>query len=132
MRKFLSISLLCLYLLASAGISITAHYCGGNLASLALFEKTSCCCEDEEEGKDDCCKNEVKTIKISDDQLKIETSKKVFVPYYFNGLNSNPHFSFGYINTFPKCLTGIQMPRAPECENTIPIYKKNHSLLFYC
>ena len=84
MRKILSIILLSLYLVSSIGVTINAHYCGGNLASLALFEKVSCCCDEEEAEKPtDCCKDEIKTIKISDDQIKGEEKFKQAISLEF-------------------------------------------------
>lgn len=132
MRKSLSISLLFLYLIASAGFTVTAHYCGGNLAELALFEKTTCCCDKEEETPaDDCCKDEIKQFKISDEQLKTEQQITPFpstemeppLPTVFH------HGSDAVI--FPASLTATPLPDAPDRSNLLPPYKRNHSFLFY-
>lgn len=133
MKRFLSISFLSIYLFFSLGLVVSLHYCSGNLASLNLFEKASCCCDAKEikkTSKDDCCKDEVKTVKISDEQI---ASKFAF-----------DFTSFAMMAVKPmEIATSIQfqqakniffkspIPRPPDDLFLIPIYKKVHSLIFY-
>ncbi len=134
MKRFLSILLVSIYLFFSLGLVITVHYCSGNLASLNLFKKSSCCCDEEKETTKsiakDCCKDEIKTVKISDEQLQ---SKKSF-QFYGDALvvtktiSLVPIFQFQQPNnTFFKS----SIPRPPDDLYLIPIYKKVHSFIFY-
>ena len=133
MRKFLSILLLSIYMIASIGFTINAHYCEGNLASLGLFENVSCCCDEAESGKaDDCCKDEIKTIKISDDQIKGEQKVKHFLTV--DNSNKLLHvFSLqADVNIVCDKDQSSKIKVSTYHLNAIPIYKRNHSFLFYC
>lgn len=133
MKKFLSITLLTLYLVASIGITITMHYCGDNLASLAISEKVSCCCEKEiaPTKKDDCCKNDFKQIKIKDEQIKAEFQVLEKAPQQLPIFVA--HFYSFEKNNFTKLAkyTHTNLPKPPNISNEIPVYKRNHSFLFY-
>jgi hypothetical protein len=120
-------------LVSAIGITITLHYCGGDLASLGFFNKTSCCCDDEKviKKKDDCCKNEYKSFKIKDEQIKAELNEKKFQQVDFS-LNKKSTLIFFKKNIeYPTSITLTQLPRPPDKENLIPAYKRNHSFLFY-
>lgn len=133
MKKILAISLLSLYLVSAIGFTISLHYCGGDLASLAIFNKASCCCDEQKEikKKDDCCKNEYKSFKIKDEQIKAELNSKRFQQDDFN-LNKNSTLTFFEKNIeYSNSVTLTQLPRPPDKENLIPAYKRNHSFLFY-
>ncbi|MFT4023719.1 MAG: hypothetical protein QM664_08050 [Flavihumibacter sp.] len=75
MKKFLSISFALVYLLVSAGLLVEVHHCMGRVANADIqffagaASATCCKCGMEKnlEGKH-CCKDEVKQVKISDDQ----------------------------------------------------------------
>ncbi|MCC7028950.1 MAG: hypothetical protein IT257_01505 [Chitinophagaceae bacterium] len=133
MKRLLSISFLFLYLLSSAGVTVTAHYCGGDLASLSLFKRISCCCDENQEAKEEgCCKNENKQLKITADQNKFEFAEKKFqmtcsiLPSY------GVFASFAVPNIKSVALSPVTLPRSPDNCCSIPLYKRNHSLLFYC
>jgi hypothetical protein len=132
-KRFLSISLLFLYLLSSAGVTVSAHYCGGDLASLSLFQSGSCCCDDTQDVTDDgCCKDEQRQLKITADQNKAEFSEKKFqVTYHFLAPRGSLH---PLTNQFTKArsLIVIALPKAPDKSLSLPAYKRNHSFLFYC
>ncbi len=132
MRKFLSISCLFLYLISSLGLTLKAHYCGGDLASLSFFNKENCCCEENRNGRpDNCCKDEIKTIKILDDQLKDEQTQKQFISYDASDrLNSSSSFNLAHI-FFYESVQASALPKAPDRTNILPAYKRNHSFLFY-
>lgn len=74
MRRFLSILLLSIYSLFSTGLVVHAHYCQEELAALQLYQEARCCCDEEptEPSAEDCCKDEIKTFKIADAQMKVE------------------------------------------------------------
>lgn len=75
MKKFISISLACLYLLVSSGLMLEIHHCMGRVAdsdvhyfsSNELKECGKCGMEKGTDGKH-CCSDEYKQVKVSDDQ----------------------------------------------------------------
>lgn len=132
MKKFLSISLLFLYLVSSIGIIISLHYCGGSLASLSLSQNASCCCDDNvKDMKEGCCKDEVKFIKITDDQNKAEYLVKKFSSLVMD-LPAQQHYFFNSkLIDRSLSLLPVALARPPDRCNLIPAYKRNHSFLFY-
>lgn len=133
MKRFLSIFLLFLYLVSSIGVTVSAHYCGGNLASLAFCQTDlKCCCDEKNDGKtNDCCRDESKSIKISADQNKAEFNNKEFQTVEIGFLPSVSTWSINKsilkkISTLP-----LFIPDPPENRQLIPAYKRNHSFLFY-
>jgi hypothetical protein len=122
---------LTLYLLASAGLTLRAHYCGGDLASLAIFEKASCCCDEEAPvNNNDCCKDEVKTFKISDEQRKVEPDNKLAIGLSDASITAVSFLSIE-IPSVELNNADISLPADPvEC-NKPPAYHLYHSLLFY-
>jgi len=132
-KRFLSISMLMLYLTFSAGLVISLHYCGGNLAALKLFVKASCCCDDEETGEeDDCCKDEIKTVKITDDQnIHKEVLLKIKEIQVIGLFPSQLLYSFQQGKIVSTQISNQQLPRPPDRVCLIPAYKLNHSFLFY-
>jgi len=118
----------------SAGLVISLHYCGGNLAALKLFSKASCCCDDEEsDEQDDCCKNEFKPIKIVDDQYKEDIVTVDFKPVVVVDVDLLPMFSFDFTLFIysPSIEQTQRLPKPPDQINLIPAYKRFHSYLFY-
>ncbi|HLP11947.1 MAG TPA: hypothetical protein VK177_08460 [Flavobacteriales bacterium] len=67
-KKLLAILILFIYLPAVAGVGFSTHYCGGeaNQTKVFSFSKESCCSEDPEE--DDCCSDQIKIVKLDNDQ----------------------------------------------------------------
>lgn len=134
MRRFVSFSLLFLYLLCSAGLVVSLHYCGNSLASAGLFDKASCCCDDEETGKpDDCCKDEFKTLKLSTDQIKHEE-----VLGWKSGLPGEavlPGPTTYSCACTPVSLTDVRptlLARPPDQRSAAqPAYLLYHAFLFY-
>ncbi|MBK8310715.1 MAG: hypothetical protein KA968_05290 [Chitinophagaceae bacterium] len=74
MKKiFTSIVLLC-YLVVTCGIVVNYHYCMNKLASTQLFvsnEKDCGKCGMHTEESDGCCRDEIKVVKLVQDQNKI-------------------------------------------------------------
>lgn len=71
MKKVLASILLVLYVTASSGIVINLHYCMNKLDSADLgITKTQTCgkCGMEKNDAGKCCHDELKVIKIQDDQ----------------------------------------------------------------
>ena len=68
-KKLLHILFASIYLFLTTGLTITAHYCGGEIESISLSRtlndedpcgdcETSCC--------EPCCEDEIQTIKLTD------------------------------------------------------------------
>lgn len=55
MKQFLRILALGLYLVASTGLYVHFHYCGGELSHVGLFSDCSTPCCGDENGVPDCC-----------------------------------------------------------------------------
>ena len=73
MKKLLaSISVIC-YLVMSSGVVVNFHYCMNRLASVKLFQaETKVCglCGMKKHKSHGCCHDEIKVVKMEDDQNK--------------------------------------------------------------
>lgn len=77
MKKLFVIILAFLHLSASAGVSMHMHYCMGKMADWDLSQKVSRICGNcgmEKFGNKDCCKDEYKFVKNSNDQKAAEST----------------------------------------------------------
>lgn len=72
MKKIILIAVLFLYLIPSIGITVSAHYCSGELSGISFGAKKqkSCGCKVGSVRKN-CCEDVVLTMKIKDDQQKV-------------------------------------------------------------
>ena len=68
MKKALVIALASMYLLVSSGVVVNMHYCMGKLASLGIGHHDSKTCDKCGMDNTGCCKDEVKVVKIQDNQ----------------------------------------------------------------
>jgi hypothetical protein len=70
MRKSLAILLLILYIVASSGVAIRAHYCCGKLKSVSLVLDSSSdkVCSGEKKISKNCCKDDIATNAPLSDQ----------------------------------------------------------------
>lgn len=81
MKKFLATILLFVYLVFSCGVVINFHYCMDRLASTSIFggESKYCGkCGMHADDSDGCCRDEVKVVKLDQDQQKAQTLDLVF------------------------------------------------------
>jgi hypothetical protein len=62
LRRFLHIILVLIVVLMTSGVTITRHFCGNNLRSVAIMTTPPSCCDME-----GCCHNETVTILLEDD-----------------------------------------------------------------
>ncbi len=100
MKKLIIVIIAVLYMGAATGATLHLHYCMNELVSLGLIKKESGQCTKcgMKEGKDCCCKDEQKLIKLSTDH---KTSENTFHLYklapaiiiYF------PDFSFSKLSS---------------------------------
>jgi hypothetical protein len=68
MKKALVIALASVYLLVSSGVVVNLHYCMGKLSSMGLIHHDSKTCGNCGMDNNGCCKDEIKVVKIQDNQ----------------------------------------------------------------
>ncbi len=118
----------------SAGLSLTLHYCGDKVETIGLSEDLSCCCEGEMEmqsNEDDCCKNEIKEVKISLDQIKENIDTKKFQSSVFLAISKNTFLELFTTPLFEKIPTPTPIPQPPDKTLFPSIYQLTQSYLFY-
>ena len=126
MRKFSVIILMLIYLAFSSGVIISSHYCMNKLASTQLFASGGKECGkcgmhiDESHG---CCRDEVKMVKMEDDQ-KISAS----VTIDFSALKMPVHLPSAFISTsfFNTPLQGLVDDQPP------PLLKGQETYIRHC
>ncbi len=80
MKKILSGITILLYVVMSCGVMINLHYCMGRFQSFDLYsvEKNDCSkCGMPMNKAHGCCKDEVKIVKLQDDQNKSTVSYEI-------------------------------------------------------
>ncbi|MEM0996165.1 MAG: hypothetical protein AAGN35_03760 [Bacteroidota bacterium] len=75
MKRILLTILPLYYLLATLGIGINVHYCGGKVGDVQLFASPESCCDSETE--DDCCHEEHVRFQLEDAQSFAQTAFKL-------------------------------------------------------
>ncbi|QLH45152.1 MAG: hypothetical protein HWD58_05810 [Bacteroidota bacterium] len=136
MRRFLSILLLSIYNLFSTGLVVHAHYCQEELAALQLYQEARCCCDEEptEPSAEDCCKDEIKTFKIADAQMKVEPRSWASDCAYALAILSAGVF----VSRLPDraaCCTPVficKFKRSPDITKSCPLYIRYQRLVLYC
>ena len=74
MRQIVSLLLLFSVLVSSTGFTLTKHFCGEELAHVAVGNEVKPCCGDQEEDMpDDCCHDELDQALLDDSQLDYQT-----------------------------------------------------------
>ncbi|MDT8394583.1 MAG: hypothetical protein RQ761_12120 [Bacteroidales bacterium] len=71
LKKSIHILISILLLLATTGISISAHYCGEKLRAVSLMNTPAGCCDDAS-----CCLNETQFYQLDDDFTFLYTEIK--------------------------------------------------------
>ena len=69
-----------MYLLITAGVTVTIHFCGGKVISvqmLPIIPKESPCGCDESTTPDDCCKTEMKSFQVNDEQIAVQVDQPI-------------------------------------------------------
>lgn len=71
-RNLTNILFAVVYLFLTSGFTITLHYCSGEINNVSLSRTLGdidpCGCSHESSCKNSCCKDEVRTIKLTDSQ----------------------------------------------------------------
>ncbi|MBL7718404.1 MAG: hypothetical protein JNL72_06185 [Flavipsychrobacter sp.] len=134
MKKYLVIPLLFLYLLSVSGIVYYAHYCGSSLVSIGVYTESAGCedsgCGDESEEPDDCCKDEVVTAKVVQDQNSNEiyklklSSLHVVLPL--------PQYDSYYADISVHHIAKVHHANAPPgLWQSLPLYKLHSRFTYY-
>ncbi|MES1221852.1 MAG: hypothetical protein ABUT20_40515, partial [Bacteroidota bacterium] len=118
MKKALATITLICYLAVSSGIVVNLHYCMGRVDSVKFFAKESNICGrcGMHNGKSHkCCGDEIKIIKLQDDQQSTQVLQSLKAPYvpifepsYFIEASICPltDADFYHIDHSPPLLTG--------------------------
>jgi len=81
MRNLMSISLAVFYLTISMGMGLHLHFCGGEIADIALYaegQHTCCCPTDADDSPmDGCCENEAVPFQLVTESLPESMVKTV-------------------------------------------------------
>ncbi|HEY8388528.1 MAG TPA: hypothetical protein VIK74_07980 [Parasegetibacter sp.] len=83
MKKVLVAILAVFYLTITSGIAFSIHYCMGKQSGISLTligEDEACACGSGEKAND-CCRTELKLIKIDDNQQKPDFKNIEFSPF---------------------------------------------------
>jgi hypothetical protein len=88
--RLLSISLLFLYLISTAGVRFQAHYCHGEFSSFTFnpFHELSCGCDDEST-MDSCCDEAQFALKIQDSHASTSSSTCQLSAHYSESFPTN-------------------------------------------
>lgn len=89
-KKIATIFLTMIFIASAMGITINSHFCGSKLNSVGLT-KQDCCCKKNSKMAKDCCKDEVQTIKITDNYYSSASAdiKKIDIaPFILNAAPS--------------------------------------------
>lgn len=131
MKNIISILLLFFYLIGSLGLPITVHYCSGIAVAVTVNDKPDCCCENEDEQANDCCKDEVKYVKIDNEQLKSEVQlfkTKIYLDNFISNTFENDFLKNAYFHLEKKSTIDFSKI---DNRSVIPIYLLNSSFIFY-
>ena len=75
MKKVTKILFLFIYFVLTVGMTISAHFCGGIITAVQMLpvvpKEKPCCCSDAP-GQDDCCKTEIKSLQLNDEQIAVQ------------------------------------------------------------
>lgn len=79
MKKLFASILMILYLVPAVGITVSAHFCGGELMTISHFDKgeKKCFCGNKKMQKG-CCEDKQLTLKMDDSHQKTELLAPVF------------------------------------------------------
>jgi len=129
MKKVVACFVLLIHLVGCIGITLNFHYCGGEIAGVALFQyNEENCCDEEAENEHGCCHDEYLTANTDDleSPSKFSISKNDAVRSLFT-----PHISSAGLNKYAVTLTPVLIPpnHAPPNNPHSPLFLKNCVLL---
>ncbi len=114
LKKSLHILISILLLFATAGISISAHYCGDNLKSVSFMSTPPSCCDDAS-----CCHNETHFYQLDDDYTILSTEVKFHTEYQ---IINTPQFTESITVADYNLLSVYNdIPRHPQIRSYLPL-----------
>jgi hypothetical protein len=113
-KKVLTISIVTLFLVATTGFSLSLHFCGSRLVSIAVNAKSKACCGDDS-GR--CCHSEIKIVQISDHYLACSQTIQSD-----NNVNPEPVYVSGIIVRMPvlnEKYSNSESPPPPKIQSAL-------------
>jgi hypothetical protein len=78
MKKTTTIFFLFIYFILTVGMTVSTHFCGGKITSvqvLPFIPKEDACGCDDATTPGDCCKTEIKTVQLNDEQIAVHVNQ---------------------------------------------------------
>ncbi len=102
LRRLSHILIMCTLILATAGVTVTRHYCGSRLVETSLSGEPKSCCGEH----CNCCHNEAFSMKVTDNYLSsADTQLPAMKVLSLDWLVSPSLFAFTVpANTFAACI----------------------------
>ena len=78
MKKTATIIFLSMYFALTIGMTAATHFCGGKITSVQMSfiaTKESPCGCDDAATTDDCCKTEIKSLQLNDEQIAVQVDQ---------------------------------------------------------
>jgi hypothetical protein len=125
-KKTAKILFLSMYLLVSVGITLSLHFCGDSITSVQMIpfatHNNRCGCDDVTT-PDDCCKTEIKSIQLNDDQIAVQIDQLTSPQTDVNLWAETPFEESFSSNSIRTVLPASSPPEAP------PLYILHCTLL---
>ena len=130
LKRFVSLFLLCSYLLSSPGLVYSMHFCGQELTAVSVAHNgdTNCCCQDTGKPAGRCCHDQkvssaLKDIKLSAAHFKLQAPAAAISPAV---LQTKWQLSpVVYPVDEPSINLRLHAAPPPEC----PAYARGHAFL---
>jgi hypothetical protein len=125
LKRFVLAILSVFYLSSSIGATIHFHYCMDKLVALGLNksdEKECSNCGMEKAGKDGCCKDDHKQVKIETDQKATESS--IFSFNHYSDVTIIPFSEFQIASSIVSSF-GLPYSNGPPKHQAINLYLVN-------
>ena len=79
MKKTVTILFLFMYFVLTVGMTVATHFCGGKITSVQMLpivpKENSCGCNDATT-PDNCCKTEIKSLQLSNEQIAVQVDQQ--------------------------------------------------------
>jgi len=130
MKKLLLILVLFLYLIPAIGVTVSVHYCKGELARISFGseqqQEQTCGCKISSVRKK-CCENVVLSMKIKDDQQKVKPT--LFDFSHPAELLTKPEFFLRFVAIVTEKSSVIHPIEIPPGRSKQPLYLQHSSFL---
>jgi hypothetical protein len=114
LKQKLALSLCSFYLVTVIGVALSMHFCGGKLASVAVYGAKPSCkfCKVSVEKDNSCCKNTKVEVKVKDDH---QTESSFKLPKLFSVESILPPKAIEVIGRLlPRFLSKIENKAPPK------------------